>query len=143
MNRLMYMAVLFCVLLIPVASFAESYTLIAESHCTSTGKRLAFSCKVEPAFTGAELSIFRNGESWYGKEILKTLKGSKENVFPLELIKQDASVMVFNYPVLYSGIATIVLIKKTGRFYFSEISYSEALYAQNATIEEGRFTVGK
>ncbi len=130
-------------ILFPAASFAESYTLSAESHCSSSGKRLTFSCKGEPAYSGAELSIFRNGESWYGKEILKTLKGSKENVFPLELIKQDASVMVFNYPVLYSGIATIVLIKKTGRFYFSEISYSEALRAQNATIEEGRFTVEK
>ena len=130
-------------ILFPTASFAESYALIAESHCSSSGKGLAFSCKGEPAFTGAELSIFRNGEGWHGKEILKTVKGSKENVFPLELIKQDASVMVFNYPVLYGGSATIVLIMKTGRFYFSEISYSGALHAQNATIEEGRFTVGK
>lgn len=130
-------------ILFPAASFAESYALIAESHCSSSGKRLAFSCKGGPAFSGAGLSIFRNGESWYGKEILKTLNGPKENVFPLGLIKQDASVMVFNYPVLYSGIATIVLIKKTGRYYFSEISYSEALRAQNATIEEGRFTVDK
>jgi hypothetical protein len=129
--------------LFPAASFAETYTLIAESHCSSSGKGLTFSCKVESAFSGAELSIFRNGESWYGKEILKTLEGSKENVLSLELIKQDASVMVFNYPVLYSGIATIVLVKKTGRFYFSEISYSESLHAQNANIEEGRFTVGK
>jgi hypothetical protein len=96
-----------------------------------------------PAFSGADLSIFKNGESWYGKEILKTLKGSKEHVFPLEQIKQDASVMVFNYPVLYSGIATIVLIKETGRFYFSEISYSEPLRVQDATVEEGRFTVEK
>jgi hypothetical protein len=45
--------------------------------------------------------------------------------------------------VLYSGIATIVLIKKTGRFYMSEISYSDALKEQDATIEAGRFTVGK
>lgn len=129
--------------LFPAASFAESYTLIPEFHCSSSGKGLAFSCKGGPAFSGADLSIFKNGESWYGKEILKTLKGSKEHVFPLEQIKQDASVMVFNYPVLYSGIATIVLIKETGRFYFSEISYSEPLRTQDATVEEGRFTVGK
>jgi hypothetical protein len=129
--------------LFPAASFAESYALIAESHCSSSGKGLAFSCKKEPAFSGAELSISRNGEIWYGKEILKTLKGTKENVFPIKLIKQDASVMVFNYPVFYSGIATIVLIKETGRFYFSEISYSEPLRVQDATVEEGRFTVEK
>jgi len=129
--------------LFPAACFAESYTLIPEAKCSSTGERLEFSCKRDSAFSGQELSIFRNGESWYGKEILKTLNGSKENVFPLELIKQDAGVMVFNYPVLYSGIATIVLIKKTGRYYFSELSYSEALRAQDATIEGGRFTVDK
>jgi hypothetical protein len=64
-------------------------------------------------------------------------------VFPLGLIKKDENVVVFNYPVLYSGIATIVLIKKTGRFYMSEISYSDVLKVQDATIEAGRFTVGK
>jgi hypothetical protein len=113
------------------------------NRCSSTGERLEFSCNRKPVFPGQELSIFRKGESWYGKEILKTLEGSKEHVFPLELIKQDASVMVFNYPVLYSGIATIVLIKKTGRYYFSEIAYSEALRAQEATIEAGSFILGK
>ncbi len=129
--------------LFPAASFAETYTLIAESHCSSSGKGLVFSSRKEPALSGAELSIFRNGENWQGKEILKSLKGARENVFPLELIKQDDSVMVFNYPVLYSGIATIVLVKKTSRFYFSEISYSESLHSQNASIEEGRFTVSQ
>ena len=129
--------------LFPAASFAESYVLIPESHCSSTGDGLAFSCKKGPAFSGQDLSIFSNGERWFGREILKTLTGSRENVFPVELVKQDAGVMVFNHPVLYSGIATIVLIKKTGRFYFSEISYSAALHTQNATIEEGRFVVRK
>ena len=51
--------------------------------------------------------------------------------------------MVFDYPVLYSGIATIVLMKKTGRFYMSETSYSDALKVQEVSIESGRFTVGK
>ena len=130
-------------ILFPAASFAESYTLIADSHCSSSGERLAFSCKAEPAFSGAELTIFENDGSWYGREILKTLKGPKKNVFRMSLIKQNANVMVFDYPVVYSGIATIVLINKTGRFYFSEISYSEPLDVQNATVEAGRFTLSK
>jgi len=129
--------------LFPIASLAESYTLTFESKCSSTGEELEFSCKRAPAARGQGLSIFRNNESWYGKDVLKTPKGPKPNVFPLSLMKQDANVAVFNYPVLYSGIATIVLVKKTGRFYFSEISYSEALHAQDATIEDGRFTVNK
>ncbi|MBX3650033.1 MAG: hypothetical protein KF771_01510 [Burkholderiales bacterium] len=129
--------------LMPVVSFAESYALICESKCSSTGERLEFSCKSAPALCGQKLSILRNGESWFGKETIKTLQGSKEHMFRLELVKRDANVMVFNYPVLYSGIATIVLMKKTGRFYFSEMSYSDALHAQNLTIESGRFIADK
>jgi hypothetical protein len=130
-------------ILIPTASFAESYTLIAESHCSSRGEQLAFSCKEGSSFSGAKLTILKNAGVWYGRESLKTLDGTKKNEFRISLVKQNESVMVFDYPVMYSGIATIVLIKKTGRFFFSEISYSEILNAQDATIEAGRFTVSK
>jgi len=69
------------------------------------------------------------------------MESESHQAFPLDLIKKDDYVLVFNYPVLYSGIATIVLIKKTGRFYMSEISYSEALNMQNVAIEGGRFVI--
>jgi hypothetical protein len=78
----------------------------------------------------------RNGK-WLG------IEGASQRVFPLGLIKKDEYVMVFDYPVLYSGIATIVLMKKTGRFYMSETAYSDALKVQEVSIESGRFTVSK
>ena len=135
--------VLISLILFPAASFAEIYTLIPESYCSNRGEKLEFSCKAGPSFSGAELSIFENDGIWYGREKLKKLKGFEKNEFRISLIKQNESVMVFDYPVMYSGIATIVLIKKTGRFYFSEIAYSELLNAQEATIQGGRFTVSK
>lgn len=123
--------------LIPQASFGESYTLVFDSKCSTSGEKLEFSCKSEPAFWAENLTIFVNDGKWFGKE------GASQRAFPVGLIKDDEYVMVFDYPVLYSGIATIVLIKKTGRFYTSEISYSNALNLQDATIEAGRFIVGK
>lgn len=135
--------ILVSLLLIPTTLFAESYTLTAESHCSSSGEQLDFSCKAGASFSGAQLSILKNEGSWFGRETLKTLDGSKKNQFRMSLTKNNASVMVFDYPVKYSGIATIVLIKKTCRYYFSEISYSETLDVQNVTIEDGRFTVSE
>jgi hypothetical protein len=130
-------------LLFPAASFAETYTLIPDSHCSNRGEKLEFSCKANPSFSGAELSISQNDGIWYGREKLKKLKGFEKNEFRISLLKHNESVMVFDYPVMYSGIANIVLIKKTGRYYFSEIAYSELLNAQEATIEAGRFTISK
>ena len=59
--------------------------------------------------------------------------------FPLDLIKEDSDILILNYPVLYSGIANIVLMKKTGRFYFFEIAYSGALKVQSYDVESGKF----
>ena len=118
-------------------AFAETYTLVFDSHCSSSGEKLEFKCKPEPSFDAQNLAIFMRNGKWLG------LEGASQRVFPVGLIKNDDYVMVFDYPVLYSGIATIVLIKKTGRFYFSEIAYSDALKVQGADIEGGSFTVGK
>lgn len=123
--------------LVAPAAFGESYTLIFDSKCSTSGEKLEFACKSEPASWAQNLTIFVNNGKWFGKE------GVNKNAFPLGLIKEDADVKVFDYPVLYSGIATIVLIKRTERFYTSEISYSNALNVQDVTIEAGRFIVGQ
>jgi hypothetical protein len=116
------------------SAYAESYTLYFDSKCSATGQKLEFKCKSEPAEWAQNLKIFAHKGKWFGEEEL-----SKKR-FPLTKIKEDGHVMIFDYPVLYSGIATIVLIKKTKRFYFSETSYSEVLEVQDVTVEAGRFT---
>lgn len=123
--------------LISQPSYADSYTLVFDSRCSSSGRKLEFSCQTERAFWAQKLTIFSSDEKWFGRE------ESAQSMFPLGLIKDDEYVLIFDYPVLYSGIATIVLIKRTGRFYMSEISYSNALRDQNATLEAGHFTVRK
>ena len=53
----------------PTTSFAESYTLIAETHCSSSGEKLAFVCEAGNAFYGIlEFTIFQTNGSWYGRE---------------------------------------------------------------------------
>lgn len=123
--------------LIAKTALGETYALVFDSKCSSSGEKLEFSCKSDPAFWAQNTTILLRNGKWLG------IEGASQRTFPLGLIKNDEHVMVFDYPVLYSGIATIVLIKKTGRFYMSEISYSNVLKVQDATIEAGRFTVGK
>ena len=123
--------------LVAKTALGETYTLIFDSNCSSRGEKLEFSCKAKPSFSAQSTTIFFRDGKWLG------IEGVSKRAFPLGLIKNDEYVLVFDYPVLYSGIATIVLIKKSGRFYMSEISYSNALKVQDATIEAGRFTVGK
>lgn len=123
--------------LVANTAFGETYALVFDSKCSSSGEKLKFTCKSDPAFWAQNTTIFLRNGKWLG------IEGASQRAFPLGLIKNDEYVAVFDYPVLYSGIATIVLIKKTGRFYMSEISYSNALELQDASIEAGRFTVGK
>ncbi|MDO8347886.1 MAG: hypothetical protein Q7S85_08310 [Rugosibacter sp.] len=123
--------------LVANTAFGETYALVFDSHCSSRGEKLEFSCKSEPSFSSQNTIIFLRDGAWFG------LEGASRNVFPLGLIKKDENVIVFNYPVLYSGVATIVLMKKTGRFYMSEIAYSNALKVQEVSIDAGRFTIGK
>jgi hypothetical protein len=118
-------------------ALAETYTLVFDSNCSSSGERLEFSCEPEPSFRAQKATIFLRGGEWLG------LEGASWRVFALGLVKNDEFVIVFDYPVLYSGIATIVLFKKTGRFYLSEIAYSDALKVQEVSIESGRFSVGE
>ncbi|MDT8375126.1 MAG: hypothetical protein RQ867_00145 [Mariprofundaceae bacterium] len=118
-------------------ALAESYTLVFDSNCSSRGEKLEFLCKAEPSFSAQNTIIFFRDGKWLG------IEGTSQQAFPLGFIKNDEYVMVFDYPVLYSGIATIVLMKKTGRFYMAETAYSDVLRVQEVSIESGRFTVNK
>lgn len=119
------------------AAFAETYELVFDSNCSTRGEKLEFSCKPEPSFSAQGTIIFLRNGKWFG------IEGATQKVFPLGLIKKDEYVVVFDYPVFYSGVATIVLMKETKRFYMSEIAYSNALKVQEVSIEGGRFTIRK
>lgn len=136
----MKISALFAFLIITSFANAQSYELAAVSHSSSNGNGLSFTNEAGPSFSGMRLRIFRDADTWFGREIVMTTGETKENIFRMEVMKEDENVLILRYPVLYSGLATISIMKKAERYYFTEISYSAMLGSQNITIEEGRFT---
>ncbi len=127
---------------LPASVHAQTYTLIPETHCSNSLDKAGFTCRPGPSSAAiAKFQVVRKADSWHGRELIKTPSGLKANQFALPLLRADANAVSLTYPVLWSGSATIVLILKSGRYYFSEISYSEALDTSNVTIERGSFTV--
>lgn len=115
-------------------SYAESYRLVTDKHCKSRGVELEFTCENRNPVAPNVLTIKRlPANEWLGEE--------QGNKFALEFVKEDSNVLILNYPVLYSGIANIVLVKATGRFYFTEIAYSAALQVQSYDVESGNFNL--
>jgi hypothetical protein len=116
-------------------TFAQTYILFTDSHCANRGTELGFKCRQSGSATSpSKITISKVGrDKWSGKE--------RAESFPLNLIKEDAHVLILDYPVLYSGFAHIVLMKKTGRFYFTEVAYSSVLEAQSYDVEAGRFEI--
>ena len=113
-------------------TYAESYTLVTDKYCKSRGVELEFTCENRNPVAPSVLKITRLPDNeWVGEE--------RGNTFALEFVKEDSNVLALNYPVLYSGIANVVLVKATGRFYFTEIAYSSVLQVQSYDVEEGNF----
>ncbi|MDX8386248.1 MAG: hypothetical protein R8M11_07010 [Gallionella sp.] len=121
--------------LVAKTALAETYTLVFDSKCPPSGGKLEFACESDPTVRAQNTTILLRNGKWLGIEEVS------QKTFPLSLIINDEDVMVFDYPVSYSGTASIVLIKETDRFYVSELSYSDGLKVQDATVEAGRFTV--
>ena len=59
----------------------------------------------------------------------------------LSVMKQDDYVFVLNNPVYFSGSSVVHIMKKTGRFYWSEFAYSEILKADEGHVRVGRFSL--
>lgn len=119
------------------AAWAQTYTLYTEKHCANRTIELTFKCKPTGSATSpSKIVISKEGPGqWLGEE--------RGQAFPLNLIKEDQHILILDYPVLYSGTAHVVLMKKTGRFYFTEIAYSPVLEEQGYDIESGRFELKK
>ena len=116
-----------CILVVAQAAFAFDYLLIFEQTCKYENK--AFPCE-----SSNEQETIRqqpNGK-WVGVR-------SDGSIFDLRTMKNDDHVLVLEYPVLWSGASVIHLMKRTGRFYWSEISYSEALKSDDGRVNIGRF----
>lgn len=132
--------IVFFIALVPHSALqAQTYVLSPDTHCSSSDGDSAFSCRPGSAMSGVTLRIVRKDGAWFGEELISGSSRTRINYFPLDVIKSDSNAIALNYPVLWSGLATIVLITKSGQYYFSETSYSETLMISNVTVERGRF----
>ena len=123
---------LFLICLIFGNAFAERYELKTENHCASRTTELSFTCKSVNLSSPAKLIVRKTTDNkWVGREY--------KNEFELLLVKEDKDVLILNYPVLYSGIANVVIVKATGFFYITEIAYSAVLKQQSYDVESGKF----
>lgn len=117
-------------------AFAESYRLVTDAHCKNRGVELGFNCENSNLSVPYKLTVTRlPTNEWIGEE--------EDNKFALQFIKEDNNVLILNYPVSYSGIATVVMVKATNRFYLTEIAYSSVLKIQSYDVESGIFFLTK
>jgi len=116
-----------CILVATQAAFAFDYLLNFEQTCKYEND--AFSCTNSNAT--ATIRQHSSGE-WVGVR-------PDGSIFDLRLMKHDEHVLVLEYPVLWSGTSVLHLMKKTRRFYWPEISYSDALQADDGRVNIGHF----
>lgn len=119
-----------CMTLIGVAAHGFEYELAFDQSCNYRAQSRDFSCErsAQPLTVISE----RRGK-WFGSN-----PGSKQRV-ELGLIRDDQYSVILQNPVYFSGVSTLHLMKKTGRFYWTETAYSEILNADEATVRVGRF----
>jgi len=118
------------ILLVTRPAFAFDYQLTFEQTCKYNQK--SFPCER----SDEQETIRDMGGKWVGVR-------KDGSIFDLRLIKNDDNVLIFEYPVLWSGASVIYLMKKTGRFYWSEISYSDSLKTDDGRVNVGRITIKK
>jgi len=113
-----------------VAANAFEYELTFDQSCSYKAESRSFPCeKTDQPIT---LIVEQRGK-WFGMN-----PGSKHRI-ELGLIRNDQYSVVLQNPVYFSGISVLHLMKKTGRFYWTETAYSEILQADEATVRVGRF----
>ncbi len=114
-------------------AFAFDYQLTFDQTCSYNSSKRTFPCeKSDQPIT--ELKEVRG--KWFG------VNPGNKNGIELELVKDDQYILVLRNPVYFSGLSLIHLIKKTGRFYWTETSYSEILKVDDSTVRVGAFTLG-
>ncbi|HEX7857354.1 MAG TPA: hypothetical protein VF503_27035 [Sphingobium sp.] len=123
-----------CVALIGVAAHGFEYELAFDQSCNYRAQSRDFPC--EKSDQPTTLVVEQRGK-WFGMN-----PGSKQRV-ELGLIRNDRYSVILQNPVHFSGVSTLHLMKKTGRFYWTETAYSEILDADEATVRVGRFKLNK
>lgn len=116
-------------MLVAQPALAFEYVLSYEQECSYKGP--SFECK-----ESAERATIRQRPD--GKWVGINQPGREVE---LNVMNQDDYILVLNNPVYFSGSSVIHIMKKTGRFYWSEFAYSEALKADEGHVRIGRVSL--
>ena len=124
-----YLILLLVVFAQPALAF--EYVLSYEQECDMRSGR-SFECR-----SSSKRTTIRQQPD--GKWVGINPDGSQ---IGLSVMKHDDFVLVLNNPVFFSGTSVIHIMKKTGRFYWSEFAYSEILKADEGHVRVGRVSLG-
>lgn len=106
-----------------------------ERKCSIIKDDFKFECKKS---TRGRTLIFSENGKWYGK------RSSDSSIWKLDIVKEDEYILVLGNTVFFSGTSLLHLMKATGKFYWSEVAYSEILEEDEATVHYGSiFKVNK
>jgi len=115
-----------------VAAHAFDYQLTMEQSCSFDLGRNTMVCKKESGWLpglresrGSWAAVFDNGPA------------------ALEVIRDDEHVLVLKQNVYFSGFKMISLMKKSHRFFITEVAYSDHLKADETTTTIGSFGLKK
>jgi hypothetical protein len=115
-----------------VAAHAFDYQLTMEQSCSFDIGRNTMVCKKETGWLpgiresrGRWTAVFENAPA------------------PLEIVRDDEHVVVLKQSVYFSGFKMISLMKKSRRFFITEVAYSDHLKADETTTTIGSFDLKK
>ncbi|BEP36691.1 hypothetical protein GmRootV59_36630 [Variovorax sp. V59] len=112
------------------AAHGFEYELVFDQSCSYKTESRSFPCeKTDHPLT----VVTKQRGKWFGRN-----PGSNQRI-ELGLVREDQYSVILQNPVYFSGVSLLHLMKKTGRFYWTETAYSDVLEADDATVRVGRF----
>ena len=114
------------------ASFAADYHLDPEKWCSSTGDQLEFKCS--PASEKYKIFIYQNGKKWIKKHVWENPRS--ETKWELNVVKNNLEILILSENVFFSGTRLLHIMKKTGKYYQSEVAY--ASFGNEVSVTYGK-----
>lgn len=113
-------------------SRAADYHLEPDEWCTSKGDRFEFKC--EPAAEKYKIFVYSSGQRWFKKHIWENPRS--ETRWELFVVKSNEDILVLSERVLFSGSRLLSILKKTGKYFQTEVAY--ASFGNEVSVTYGR-----
>jgi len=115
-----------------LAAHAFDFQLNKEQACSFDIGRNTMVCRKE---TGWLPAIREQSGKWWAV--------FEDAPAPLEVVREDEHIVVLKQTVYFSGFKVISLMKKSRRFFITEVAYSDIVHADETTTTIGSFELKK